>query len=162
MNYWKQVLSAALLSTILLLFSATTPALSQDNFNISKVSSLYDFWMGAFAVVVDGDDAWIATGGSGLRLLDVSDRENPVEVLTLAEARGETMVRQGNYLYCGKHIVDISDRNAPQLVGSVPITNIIVENEIAGNFLYLLTKSLSLNYFSPAYECECEVQQSQM
>ena len=50
---------------------------AQDAENVEQVGRIYNQWSYIFDVVVVGDLAYVAAGGSGLQIVDVSDPENP-------------------------------------------------------------------------------------
>ncbi len=63
---------------LICLLSLTSRA--QDSLNVTQVSQLYAYWDQAFAVTTSGDYAYVASGYTGLRILDISNPAAPVEL----------------------------------------------------------------------------------
>ncbi len=96
----------------------------QDAENVELVGRIYNYWDDALDVVVENDLAYVATGNSGVQIVDVSEPENPtvigfwmdevssIEVLTIAD----------EYVYAGDdrrglHVVNINDPEDPVKAG---------------------------------------------
>ena len=78
----------------------------------------------ASAVAVVGNYAYVADQCGGLKIIDVSNKTNPILVGNIAihYAKGVTVV--GNYAYVadqdgGLKIVDVSNKTSPALVGNI-------------------------------------------
>ncbi|RLB77025.1 MAG: hypothetical protein DRH24_16905, partial [Deltaproteobacteria bacterium] len=93
-------------------------------------------------IAVDGDYAYVSCYEDGLRIIDVSDSFNPVEVghvYTNGYAQGVAV--SGSYAYVasygyGLRVIDISDPTNPVEVGHFDAKN-VVKVKISGNFAYL-------------------------
>jgi len=93
----------------------------QEHENVEQVGSLYSFWSRVFEVDVQGDFAYVATGTSGLQIMDISDPDNPRVVGYYADAPkavrhfavsgGIACIAMGNL-----HIVDVSNPEIPELL----------------------------------------------
>jgi hypothetical protein len=88
------------------------------------VSGQYDDLQHAWNVAASGDYAYVADGGSGLKIFDVSNPTDP-QMITWYDPGGEVsfLFLSGNYVYLGNismglQIVDISRPEEPELVGS--------------------------------------------
>ena len=55
-------------------------ATGQDSSGVRKVGALYHKWETARAVAVQGDFAYVATGATGLSILNISNPDLPREV----------------------------------------------------------------------------------
>ncbi len=98
--------------------------LAQDNLNVTRIGSLYDFWDSANCVVVEGDYAYVTDGHVGLRIVYITRPEAPTETgfcYTPGYSRG--VVVRGDYAYVadgpygGLRIVDISNPEEPVETG---------------------------------------------
>ncbi|PJB00275.1 MAG: hypothetical protein CO127_08780 [Ignavibacteria bacterium CG_4_9_14_3_um_filter_36_18] len=107
------------------------------------VESTYNTPGKAMGVVVEGDYAYVADDFGGLRIIDISDRENPVEagfINTIGYCQSVTI--RGNYAYaaCGGDgliIIDISDPNSPVEIGSVSIGSYARRVGLNGDYAYV-------------------------
>ena len=96
---------------------------SQDSLNVSLAGSLYNIWDEARDVVVRQNYAYVTAGNAGLRILDISNPEAPVELgYCDTPEDAETLELQGNYAYVADWertlwIIDISDPAEPTQVG---------------------------------------------
>ena len=83
---------------------------------------------GAIAVDVSGNFAYIAAGGNGLVIVDVTDRSNPVLRGSLSGLGSAVGVRiAGQYALVADsngslRVVDVTNPDAPALVATLPIT----------------------------------------
>jgi uncharacterized repeat protein (TIGR03803 family) len=92
---------------------------------------------------VDGTLAYVAAGGAGLKVFDVSDPANPVstgQFLTAVQAN--QVVLQGNLAYVldadpGFHVLDVSDPNNPVLLGSYESAHAPGGIAVQGRYVYL-------------------------
>ena len=62
------------------LFLIPGPISAQDAWNISKTGELYQFWGDTKDVVIVGQYAYTTEDGLGIRILDISQPANPVEI----------------------------------------------------------------------------------
>ncbi|NQT34410.1 choice-of-anchor D domain-containing protein, partial [bacterium] len=103
-------------------------------------------------VCVADDYAYIADMTGGLRIIDVSDPENPDEVGVYnpgGNTRFMGVFVSGNtaYLCCvntGFHVVDVSDPERPRLLGSANCPSFAREVKVVGNYAYVPTDSHGL------------------
>lgn len=106
------------LCTLFLPFAAS----AQDDFNIEKVSIL-DHWAATYSVDTNGEYACVATGSSGLRVVDISDPAYPIEVGSFVPSTivfAVDVVEDLAYVAAGNaglRIVDISDPAHPAEIG---------------------------------------------
>jgi len=108
---------------ICLILTAGAELFAQDAENVELVGSIYHNWGAACAVAVSGDLAYVATGGSGLAIVDISDPENPVEIGycdTPGYAWGVAV--SGDLAFvadeeAGLRVVDVSNPEEPEEVG---------------------------------------------
>jgi hypothetical protein len=126
----------------------------------------YDTSGSALGMAVSGNYAYVADGGAGLQVIDVSNPANPQRVGgydTSGEARGVAV--SGNYayvtdLYAGLQVIDVSSPANPRRVGGnsgfgasdvvVAGTNVFVAAYFGGFvILDLFRPSLRLELVSP-------------
>jgi len=102
--------------------TATYSKMEFDSLNVRFVGS-YDTPGRAYGVYVSGGYAYVADWNAGLRVIDVSDPENPVEIGyydTPGYAHGVYI--SGSYAYVadgdwGLRVIDVSDPSNPEEVG---------------------------------------------
>ena len=70
-------ISILLIISICIALTAGADLFAQDRENVEQVARIYNQWDYAEDVVVVGDLAYVATGSSGLSIVNVSDPENP-------------------------------------------------------------------------------------
>lgn len=91
----------------------------QDSLNVSQMGLISDYWQSALDVAVDGTNAYVVTGNSGLRILNIEDPENPVESGFVMIDECENVIARGDYVYGmgaqtgALKVVDVSDPMAP-------------------------------------------------
>jgi hypothetical protein len=97
----------------------------------------------AFEVVMRGSIAYVASGVSGLRILDLSDPSAPILVGSLSTA-GETrsLLMDGMTVYlaereAGIRIVDVTDPTSPSLLGALDTPEIAERLDLAAGHLYV-------------------------
>ncbi len=94
-------------------------------------------------VDVAGDYAFVAAGGAGLQVVDVSDRVHPAVVAGLDTDGVAIDVRVvGNFAYLadgpgGLKILDVTDPLHPQLAGALDTAGVAQDLEIQDEFAYL-------------------------
>lgn len=98
------------------------PLSAQDSSGVRKVGSIYSYWNQAYDVAVQGNYAYVATGASGLRVVDISDPDSPHEVgicNTCSFTYCVTVEEDLAYLVAGGglRIIDISDPARPLELG---------------------------------------------
>jgi len=105
----------------------------------------YEQWMRG--IYVSGDYAYLANYYHGLRIIDVSETQNPIEVgrydtpsVILARAFSVS----NNYAYLsyawlddGLHIIDISAPMSPFEVGYCSVPGVALSNYVSGDYAYV-------------------------
>ena len=95
-------------------------------------------------VVLSGDYAYLAGGTGGLRIIDVSEPHNPVEIGTL-DTPGQAMdvAVQGDYAYVADHyqgglrVIAVSEPSAPWEVGSYDTPGHALGVAVLGPYAYV-------------------------
>jgi hypothetical protein len=101
---------------VVIITAIKLPVLGQGC-NIDLVGTLYNNWSIAKGVAVAGNYAYIADLGSGLHIVDISDKSTPVEIGSFNIGGGFSasygVEIAGNYAYMatqtGLYIIDISN-----------------------------------------------------
>jgi hypothetical protein len=94
-------------------------------------------------VIVSGSYVYVAMGGEGLRIVDITDLENPQEVgFYDTEGVAEAVGISGSYAYLadggdGLRIFDISDPSVPQEVGFYDTPGYAKDVFVDGDLVYL-------------------------
>ncbi len=129
---------------ICIVFTGTTGLFAQDSENVEHIGSFYNSWGYTSHVVVDGDYAYLATGFSGLQIVDISDPENPIIVghwddnpshcnfVSVQNGKAYIINSDGNL-----QIVNVSDPSHPFLVGHYENEFFIVGSAVHGDYVYL-------------------------
>ncbi|MGD2206516.1 MAG: hypothetical protein PVH17_07030, partial [Anaerolineae bacterium] len=102
------------------------------------------------AIAASGTHAYVAAGGSGLRIVDLSNAEHPTEVghwESPGYAEGVTV--SGSMVYLangpfGLRVIDVSDPQHPAEIGSVFETNYLFDVVIQGEAAYLAAAGAGL------------------
>ena len=131
------------LSIICIIFSVNPEVNAQDHENVEQVGRIYNQWDHAEDVVVVGDLVYVATGVSGLQILDVSNPEHPREVGnydTPGEAWGVTV--SGDYAYVadyrsGLRVISVADPEHPEEVGYCDTQGSALGVTVYGNYAYV-------------------------
>ncbi len=104
--------------------------IGQDNFGVNKVSQLFDFWGRCYCVANYNNHVFAFTK-TGLRVVDLSDHEQPTEICNLAEFEEINKFFQvDSLLYFpdrtrnGITVLNVSDPHAPQIEAVIPIQNV--------------------------------------
>jgi hypothetical protein len=132
---------------IVLLFQSSS-IFAQDSWNISKIGSIYDFWEAGSDFVIKDNYAYIATGESGLKIMDLSDPEVLEIVNTINLGDVGYLAISGDYLYLTAEdsnegeegefkIYDITDSLNPELVGSCTIDENVISIILTSEKAYL-------------------------
>lgn len=101
-------------------------------------------------IVLEGDYAYVAMFGSGVRVLDVSIPGSPAAVSTYdTQGDANAVAIDGDYLYVadgfdGLKIIDVSIPLTPVLLGSHPIGGIAQGLEVAGNLVFVASTDSGL------------------
>ncbi len=130
-----------LLAIICIALAVNVDLFAQDSLNVQQVGRIYNYWQGPADVFVQGDYAYIATGSSGLQILDVSDLDL-IRVISQCEDNpkdARSVFIQDDYAYViggsGFLVIDISDPEHPDELScsDIPGDEIMVE----GNYAYV-------------------------
>jgi len=130
----RLILTAVLLTTLIL------PTNLSAQGGIQRISSIYNFWDKPRDVVIGGDYAYIATGLSGLKVVDISNPEDPEVVNTVyTPNRADNIVIQNEYLYLQRYdghvmIFDISEPHNPQLIGGYSCRGSSMDLTVYGDY----------------------------
>jgi hypothetical protein len=133
--------------TVLLGFALSLQA--QDSLNVRRVGELT---MGdlTFAVVVQGNYAYVAADAAGLSIVDISNPEAPVEVgvyhtpgWAFGVAVSGDFAYLADYIY-GLRIVNVADPTAPVEVGFYYVPRRAASIAISGNYAYLTCQDSGL------------------
>jgi hypothetical protein len=117
------------LNHLLLLFPALlwTSDARGDGWNVEIAASLYRNWDHACAVAVSGDYAFVATGITGLRAVNIANPSSLSEVGwndTLGNVYAVAVSGDDAYVAtsaCGFQVLDVSDPSNLVSVGSIPV-----------------------------------------
>ncbi|MDP8239162.1 MAG: T9SS type A sorting domain-containing protein [Candidatus Hatepunaea meridiana] len=131
--------------TLFTLLIAPAFAQAQDSLGITKLSSYYDKWENAADIAVLDDYAYVASGRTGLRILDISDADSFREVISCripGQALGVSLMGD---LACvtsrlrNVHIVDISEPLQPEFIGVCECRNVTSRAVALEGFVYVPT-----------------------
>ncbi len=122
----------------------TSPGLfAQSHENVELVNQSMLRWFGAEEIVVQDQYAYIATGLSGLQIVDISDPENP-ELAGYYDYPNEAtdLAVEGNYAYIaddttGLWIINISDPSAPEVVSLVDLPGRVLDVAVRDGFAFV-------------------------
>jgi hypothetical protein len=135
---------------VITLLSSAISIPAQDSLNISLTGRLLHNWMRANDVSVSDGYALLATGSSGLSVVDVNDPENPSEIgfistvgdaVSIATDGDLAYVVDGSFFNGGLRVVSIGNPDAPQLVGSLSLDNVSGDIFVQGDFAYICNMS---------------------
>ena len=123
-------------------FIATYSKAGFDSLNVRFVGS-YDTPGRAYGVYVSGGYAYVADWNAGLRVIDVSDPENPVEIGyydTPGYAHGVYI--SGSYAYVadgdwGLRVIDVSNPSNPEEVGYYDTPGWAYGVYVSGDYAYV-------------------------
>jgi hypothetical protein len=113
-----------------------------DHWNVELVSSI-DSLDGTKSIAISNGYAYIATEDTGIRIFDISDPSDPIEVgVYITESGPNKIVIEGNYAYTtdgmfGLLILDTSDPANLSEVGSIESGEFANNITISGNFVYI-------------------------
>ncbi len=147
------------LLTIILL-STSSGLFAQDSSGVRRLGSIENDW-NVEGVVVSGDYAFLACARAGLRIIDINNPEQLIEIgsYELLNCYVNSIVVAGNYAFWsgdwmeeetrfhGFKVIDISDPSQPEEVGSYELeedVDYIHGLAIQGNFLYCAGISLNI------------------
>ena len=130
-------------------FIATYSKAGFDSLNVRFVGS-YDTPGCARGVYVSGDYAYVADGEAGLRVIDVSDPQNPVEVgyydtpgyaVDVYISGGYAYVAAG---YAGLRVIDVNDPSNPVEVGHYDTPGCTYDVYVSGGYAYVADEDSGL------------------
>ena len=133
----------ALVFVMLLLTSSVIMA--QDSLNISQVVRLYDFWDWPTDVQMHGNYAYVAMGSAGLRVINIEDLENPVEVAQFLPSNGvANFTLRDSLIYAvfgtgNPAIVNIVDPHHPEIVSIMNDQYISGPITLMDNYAYVVS-----------------------
>ena len=99
---------------------------------------------------VSGTRAYVAAGGAGLRVVDISDPANPAEIGAWdSPGYAEGVAVSGNTVYLadgpyGLRVVDVSDPASPTPLGSAYDMNYAFEVAVSGDYAYVAAAGAGL------------------
>lgn len=126
------------LCALLMLALLPPPGLA-DTFNIRWESSVFDTWYDCDDTALDGHLLYVATGETGLRVLDVSDPAQPAEIGRGKRNQWADWVSvSGEHVYVTDesdfvYIYDVTDPTAPNHIGTLPIADLDGQRFHAGD-----------------------------
>ncbi|HKS35643.1 MAG TPA: hypothetical protein VJW76_00535, partial [Verrucomicrobiae bacterium] len=94
-------------------------------------------------VVFAGNYAYLAAGGDGLKIYDVSNPLLPAPVATLdTPGSAQGIAVSGNHVYLadyegGFRIFNVANPASPSLVGSLPVISLANDVVVSGNFAFV-------------------------
>ena len=99
---------------------------AQDSSGVRLLSQIYDLWDCAYSLAIEGDYAYVATGSSGLKVVDISDPSDMSVVGTCRTLRAYYVAITEDYAYLdhsnGIGVIDISDPTQPWQVTLIDST----------------------------------------
>jgi hypothetical protein len=115
-----------MIASIAVIMSFSFPAVAQDSLNVSSVSLIHDWWEPR-NVLVSQHIAYIAASSAGIRIVDVTDAANPIEIGWFDTQNALGLDVSGSYLYVADDaslkILNIANPSQPELVGECNIPN---------------------------------------
>ena len=139
------------LLTVVMLTVLVGGVTAQDAENVELVGRIYNQWDEANDVVVVDDLAYVATGLSGLQIVDVSDPEYPITTgiwddcisVSNVEVSGEyAQVVDDSDTLC---VINISNPQDPYLVSRYGTQDHIYDLSISDNFAYAVIRNSGLH-----------------
>lgn len=135
---------SSILTTLALVLMLSLPLSADDDNGIRQVGRCFDFWDEVESIAVQGNYAYVASGLSGLRILDISDPVNPVQVGKCERSHLLSGIAvQGDYVYAtscdfrGFYVVDVSDPTDPFEVTFLRTEGFPKGIEVDDDFLYI-------------------------
>jgi hypothetical protein len=136
----------SLLLTLLAVLACASTILAQDSLNVTQRTMVTLSWGEASRVAIQGNYAYIASGKTGLRILDISDPDDPAEIGycdTPGEANGVAV--SGNYAYvadmmCDLRVIDISNPSHPHEIAWLETGTMAYDVDCDENFVYLVDR----------------------
>ena len=148
-------------SIIIALIILPLVSFARDSLNVTQVGQFVSCWYETSEIEVHDNFAYVATGRSGLHIVDISTLGQPVET-GICHTRGTTrdVALQGNYAFLadgpqGLRVVDISNSQNPTMVAesnpensdfrriAVTATHAFVTNPTSGIQIFDITNPLA-------------------
>ncbi len=136
--------------TFLILFIPLALLNAQDFENIEQVGRIFNFWTCALGAEIDGHYAYVATGYSGISILDASDLENPVEA-GFCDTPGfaEDIAVEGGFAYVadcyeGVRVMDVSNPLEPFEVGYCEVPGSALGIAASGTHVFMAVNDCGL------------------
>jgi len=124
--------------------------------DLQLVANAYDQWKNACDVAIVGDIAYVATGVSGLKVMDISDVEDPRIIgsfggyVRLIDIAGDMLISQPGIL-----MISIADPENPELLGTIEDRDPYVFSEISvsGDYAFIpeVEKDPEVNYLDGGF-----------
>ena len=140
----KRIMRFAILvfSVICFVLPANSGFFAQDHLNVEHIGWVNSYWSRAYDVTTQGDLAFVATGSSGLQIMDISNPTHP-EVIgyyavsrkgvrDLAVSGGLAFLAMGDL-----HIVDVSNPKRPELMSIVDSPDRVSCVSVSGGYVYV-------------------------
>lgn len=128
--------------------STEANVLFEIDYAVGNLLRLYGDAGSATSIAVNGNYCYLACGGGGLKIFDITDPSNPVYVKSVKEGNlsvGRIFI-SGNYLYNANandlQVFDVSNATEPVYKGKVNGANGAKFIYIEGNYLYARFNSL--------------------
>jgi hypothetical protein len=136
---------------LILLILLISPVFAEngDHENVEMVSSIYDYWETISDTEIENDYLYALTGETGLRVLDISDPENPIEIGSyLSSYQMIDIIILGELAYITEHesglrILNISDPSNPVEVEFYASQEDLYNINVFGDYAYVVTRSFN-------------------
>jgi len=98
---------------------------AEENYGFEPVSSLYSVWHGYYSSVARGDLLYVATGYSGMQIIDFSDPDNVRVIGVCGGNEIRSLALKGNYIFATDEriprilTIDVSDPTNPNIVAQI-------------------------------------------
>ncbi|KPL06687.1 hypothetical protein AMJ86_07515 [bacterium SM23_57] len=131
---------------LLVILGALIPLYAQDSLHVSRIGCMSLGWDFMGKTCARGDYAYIATGYTGLRILDMSNPSNPIELGYYNTPESATSVcLQGSYAYVADwwgdlRVIDVSNPSHPSELTWVEAGNTICDVACDDNYVYSLDR----------------------
>jgi hypothetical protein len=137
-----------LIVTMLTLTLISGIANGQDSLNVRKLGQLYAYWDVALEAAVSGNFVYVADNSAGLRIVNVSNPTNPVEIGYYdGPGNAKSVALQGNYAYVactgnfdgGLYVINVTNPIIPVQVGYFHFAGgINADIAVSGRYAYLV------------------------
>ena len=139
-----------LVVTLVALIALIGTAAAQDSSGVRKVGMLYHDWKAVCDLTVVQNYAYIADDGSGVKVVDIADPEQPSEVGSCSTpGTALSIAVSNNYLYVadyteGMRVIDITDPSSPVEVGFCNIPGKTYRVVVSGIYAYVAADQTGL------------------